>query len=111
MLYANDINKTNAPYKEKGIVVRKIVEAGRKYYIYADASGMNEEMQDIKNKIKKGALYEEYKQRIDELFKENALCIPDNINPIKPTKQWWEWITGDPEDILRERGKKYLIPQ
>lgn len=106
--FSGEIDEQTAPYKEDGIVVRKIYEQGREYYIYALAEDMNDKIASIRARIKNKEKFN-YNEQIDKAFKDAAIAIPDDINPTKATFKWFDWISRKPENILRKKDNKYLI--
>ena len=108
MRFSGEIDEQTAPYKEDGIVVRKIYEQGREYYIYALAEDMNDKIASIRARIKNKEKFN-YNEQIDKAIQRCCYCYTRRHQPNKATFKWFDLDYQKPENILRKKGNKYLI--
>ena len=98
----------NALYKEDGVVISVYKENGRKYCVYADANEVNEKVYIVKKKMMDGKPTD-WMNELKDAFLDAAIELPKDIDPVKATPRWLDFINRAPEKMLRKRGTKYLI--
>jgi len=94
-------------YRANGVVITAFIENGRKYYVYADADDVNEKANAIRNKMLNGEIVD-WHTEMKNIYLDNALQLPKDIEPLKTTPRWLEWLMRKPERMLRSKGQKYL---
>lgn len=103
----DDLNDVPYLYRANGVVITTFIENGRKYYVYADADDVNEKANAIRNKMLNGEIVD-WHTEMKNIYLDNALQLPKDIEPLKTTPRWLEWLMRKPERMLRSKGQKYL---
>ena len=83
-------------------------ENGRHYCVYADANEVNEKVYKVKKKMMDGKPVD-WMNELKDAFLDAAIELPKDIDPVKATPRWLDFINRAPEKMLRKRGTKYLI--
>ena len=98
----------DALYKEDGVVISVYKENGRYYCIYADANSVNDKVNEVRKKMLDGKPVD-WMNELKDAFLDAAIELPKDIDPVKATPRWLDFINRAPEKMLRKRGTKYLI--
>lgn len=104
----NQMTDFDGLYKEDGVVISVYKENGRHYCVYADANEVNEKVYKVKKKMMDGKPVD-WMNELKDAFLDAAIELPKDIDPVKATPRWLDFINRAPEKMLRKRGTKYLI--
>lgn len=98
----------DALYKEDGVVISVYKDSGRYYCIYANANDVNDKVKEVKQKMLNGQPVD-WMEELKDVFLNNAIELPKDIDPVRATPKWLDFINRAPERTLQKRGTKYLI--
>lgn len=84
---------------------------GNKYQIYADKAEIEKELGNMKDAYYEngGSIKTMDIMKVSELFKDAAIELPKEYNPMKLTKDFWDFLLRRPERKLRKKGMLYIV--
>lgn len=99
----NDMNES------KVVMLHQNDGKGGKQVVFADVNDVKDDINKAKEEYKRNGDVKSFHDKLKDIFNENAVEIPRDINTVKhPTKRLWDFLTRNEEYLVRRRAQSYV---